>query len=109
MNNVPNNAIDQVNTVMQGATMPQLLCVGLLSCLFLIALLWLVWKILDFRLEPLKDVPKTLVDIKIALSKMWSNDQLNQHIDARATEAVRRHEKEYHECIKPKKSSMEQD
>lgn len=90
--------------------MMQILSTVFLGALFVIGIVWIVWKIIDFRLEPLADVPKNVVDIKISLSKMWSGDQLDDRIDNRINEAIREHEVEFHRCSPPlasKKSSQQ--
>lgn len=90
--------------------MMQILSTVFLGALFAIGIVWIVWKIIDFRLEPLADVPKNIVDIEISLSKMWSGDQLDNRIDNRINEAIREHEAEFHRCSPPlasKKSSQQ--
>ena len=101
---------DHMNNIVQGASMTQILSTVFLGALFVIGMIWIVWKIIDFRLQPLADVPKNLVDIKISLSKMWSGDQLDDRIDNRINEAIHEHEAEFHRCSPPlanRKSSQQ--
>lgn len=85
-----------LQNVTQGATAAQIMSVIFLGGLFVVGIVWLIWKILDFRLKPLADVPETLTEIKVSLSKLWSKDQLTDCIDNRVNEALRDHVSEYH-------------
>lgn len=82
--------------IMHGATMSQILSTCFLGGLFIILVIWLVWKIIDFRLQPLSDVPKALSDIQKSLNKLWTNEQLNDRIENKVNDTMRIHETDYH-------------
>ena len=87
---------DHIQTITHGATGAQIMSVVFLGGLFVIGMVWLIWRILDFRLKPLADVPETLTQIEVSLSKLWSRDQLTECIDNRVNEALHDHVSEYH-------------
>lgn len=94
----PSTASEHVGQIVEGMSAGQAVSMLLLGGIFALLVLTLVWKIMDFRLAPLKDVPQTLIDIRLALGKMWSHEQLNTHIDNRVNAAIQEHEREYHKC-----------
>lgn len=98
VNNTAQDAFGHIENVAHSASMTQILSLFFLGGIFLIGTIWLVWKIIDFRLQPLADVPKNIMDIKVALSKMWSSEQLDAYINSHVGSAIREHEEAFHRC-----------
>lgn len=94
----PSTASEHVGQVIEGMSAGQIVSILLLGGIFVAFVLTLVWKMMDFRLAPLKDVPQTLMEIRLSLGKMWSHEQLNNYTDNRINSAIQEHEREYHKC-----------
>ena len=104
----PNTATEHVEQVIESMPTGHVVSILLLGGIFVTFVLALVWKAIDFRLTPLKDVPQTLIEIRLSLGKMWSHEQLNNYTDNRINLAIQEHEREYHKCTQQAGSPPQQ-